>query len=50
MVMSGDGNLVMLRNSDPDSVESKNEGSPIVVFSTLSGFPVFVQYNIMGRA
>ena len=46
--MSGDGNLSVLKNLDPDSAEIKNENSPIVVFSTPSGFPVFIQYNIMG--
>ena len=46
--MSGDGNLLVLKNSDPDCAESKNENSPIVVLSTPSGFPVFIQYNIMG--
>ena len=46
--MSGDGNLLVLKNSDRVCAESKNENSPIVVFSTPSGFPVFIQYNIMG--
>ena len=39
--MSGDGNLLVLKNLDPDCAESKNENSPP------SGFPVFIQYNIM---
>ena len=46
--MSGDGNLLVLKNLYQDCAESKNEDSPIVVFSTPSGFPVFIQYNIMG--
>ena len=46
--MSGDGKVSVLKNSDPDSAEIKNENSPSVVFLTPSGFPVFIQYNIMG--
>ena len=46
--MSGDGNVSVLKNLDLDSAESKNGNSPFVVFSTPSGFPVFIQYNIMG--
>ena len=46
--MSGDGNLLVLKNLDPDCAESKIGNSPIVVLSTPSGFPVFIQYNIMG--
>ena len=46
--MSGDGNVSVLKNSDPDCAKIKNANSPIVVFSTSSRFPIFVQYNIMG--
>ena len=47
-VMSGDGNLLVLNITDMDSTESKNESSPIVVFSMPSRLPVFIQYNIVG--
>ena len=43
--MSGDGNLLVLKNSDRVCAESKNENSPIVVFSTRPDSPFL--FNII---